>query len=307
MMNYLLVLKAVFIALFMYLVIVSIKKTGLERFRMKQLKLTADRLLWNGKRKGYTGKIIDKIDISIQASNIQKYLPFMDISMFIITVMVISLLILFLGYRITGSLITSLFIGIMTGFLPGVALDILAAANTKKIRRLYLGFLNTFEGFFNISGDIIYAFERSADYTTEPLKSFIKSTVMKYRRSNLEFIDCLDDLEKQIRDREFGKFIKFTKLHLVYGGDYRMAIRKLIEQARRLESSRSIMAASALTGTIVISGVIILDLVSFISAYTMNPETAIVLRSTLTGQLIAVGNLLAVGAGVYMIASLNRG
>ncbi|MDK2951557.1 MAG: hypothetical protein PWQ77_1222, partial [Kosmotogales bacterium] len=166
---------------------------------------------------------------------------------------------------------------------------------------------NTFEGFFNISGDIIYAFERSADYTTEPLKSFIKSTVMKYRRSNLEFIDCLDDLEKQIRDREFGKFIKFTKLHLVYGGDYRMAIRKLIEQARRLESSRSIMAASALTGTIVISGVIILDLVSFISAYTMNPETAIVLRSTLTGQLIAVGNLLAVGAGVYMIASLNRG
>lgn len=302
-----LVLKAVFAALFMYLVIISIKKPRLERVKMKQIKLAADRLFLNGKKRGNAEKIIDKIDVSIHASNINKYLPFLDVSLFMIIVFVVSLITLFLGYRITESLLTSFFMGIMSAFLPKVFLDILAAVNTKKIRKLYLGYLNTFEGFFNISGDIVYAFERSADYTTEPLKSFIKKAVIKYKRSNVEFTEYLEDLEKQIRDREFGKFIKFTKLHLVYGGDYRKALKKLIEQARRLESSRSIMAASALTGTLIISGVIVLDLVSFISAYTLNPESAVILRSTFTGQLIAAGNLLAVGFGIYMIALLNRG
>jgi|GEM_PF-1029397 tight adherence protein B len=306
-MSFTFILKVTFVALSLYLILTT-KKTGIKPFKGgRQLKEAIDRLFENRKKKGCLGKLLEVLDVSIQSSNIQKYIPFMDLSVFIVLTLTIFILVAFIGFTITGSIPTSFFMGLMSGLIPKVVLDIMSASNTKKIRRLYLSFLNAFDGFYNISGDIIHALDRSAYYTTEPLQTFLKKAVLKYNRSNAEFTECLDDLEKQIKDREFRKFIKFTKLHLVYGGDYRKALRKLIEQARRLESSRAMLAASSLSGTIIISGVIVLDLVTFFSAYTMNPETAHVLRTTFTGQMISLGNLLAMGIGVYIITSLNRG
>lgn len=303
------ILKTAFVSLVAYLLLSSRKKQkNTTKKRTRQLKETIDRLFKNNKSEDtYYGRLIQMIDDVIQSSNIQKYLPFMDVSVFMLLSIVLAFFILFLGYTITQSITISIFMAALSSMIPKIILDVMSASNTKKIRKLYLSFLNAFHGFYNISGDIIHAFDRSAEYTTEPLRSFIKEAVLKYNRSNIEFVECLDDLEQKIRDKEFKKFIKFTKLHLIYGGDYRKALSKLIQQARRLESSRAMLAASALSGTVIISGVILLDLLTFFSVYISNPQSAEILRSTVTGQAITIYNLFAVSIGIYMVTSLNKG
>jgi Flp pilus assembly protein TadB len=295
-------IKTAFFALAGYLLL-TLPRPGKIRVNNRQLEKAAAKLF--GKTRAQS--IREFFDSSIRASNIKRYIPILNVPLFILFSLAVGLAGAGFSYQLTHSLTPSLAVGGMAGYLPKAMLDFMAVLNGKKIRRQYLSFLNAYYGFYNLSGDVAGAFRQAAAYTGEPLRSFIRRMVYRYDRSSLEFTACLDELGKEARDREFLKFIKFTKLHLIYGGDYRKALEKLMEQERRMEGALAGLSSSAAVGVMAVLALAGLDLAGLLGAYLMNPDVAAYLRSSWTGQLLVLGNLAAVGFGFYVAANLYKG
>lgn len=294
-------LKISFFSIFVYLILsyIWVRPNIWDDWPIKQ----AIDNLFKGTRK----PIIYKLEKTINSSNIKKYIPWLNIYFFLLTVILFFGAAFYITLKITHTYITSLFVAMIIGFLPKGFLEFATVINEKKLRKEYLGFLNVYYGFFNLSGDVVGAFRKSANYTGEPLKSFINSMVYRYDRSNIDFIQCLDFLAENIKDREFLKFIKFTKLYLIYGGDYEKALEKLIEQARKLENARISLTSTAIVGIFVIVIFSMLDIASLLMVYLNNLDVAVFLRTSTMGQILVLFNLITVCIGYYFVASFYRG
>lgn len=285
-------IKVVFFSLFFYLLCLLIPSGKLAKRSTVLHRLT----------------IFNSLNKLLFASNINKYIPFMNISWFISLVIFIFFFCLYLSFNITNNLFVSILVGIMAGYLPKIFLDILIIINAKQIKKNYLSFLNIFYGFYGLNDDIIGAFRRTIDYLNEPLKSYISRVIFKYDKSfNIDFSDCLDELERSIKDKDFAKFLQFTKIHLAFGGDFKKTLEKLIEHARRMEEVRTDFASSAVIGIGVILFMSVLNLGGLIGAYIFNPDVAYFLKNTFLGYVFVLVDLIAVGVGYYIAADFYKG
>jgi tight adherence protein B len=289
--------KFLFFSLLFYLVL-SLpvpRKPGVS----VQLKRAVEKIAGRRKRTVFQG-----VSDAIRVSGVRRFVPVMDVPLFLLLSLIFFLAGCLWGFQTTRSPVVSLAAGVMAGFLPRIALEFMAVLNSRKVRSLYLGFLNVFYGFYSLDGDIVGAFRRSAAYTGEPLRTFINKMVHVYDRGGSDFGRCLDELAREVRDREFVKFIKFTKLYLVYGGDYARALEKLADQARRLESAGTALFSSATVGFLAVSAMAVLNGAGLVAAYALNPDTAFFVKNTLTGQFLALANLGAVAFGLYTAVNI---
>ena len=192
----------------------------------------------------------------------------------------------------------------VVAYLPFAILMFVSAINTRKIKKTYLTFLNTFSGFYNLEGNIINAIAQTAEYMPEPLKSILKRHIEIYKRSMKSTDEWFDELINEVGDGEFRKFFKFAKLNAKYGGNFERALVKFREQGEKLASIEATKTASASVGTMVILlmiGICLLLIFNISSEY----ETMMVLKNTVTGQMIAASNAAAIIFGLYMIKHIN--
>lgn len=190
-------------------------------------------------------------------------------------------------------------------YLPYSVLMIMVEINTRKIKKMYLNFLNTFDGFYNVEENVINALKATSDYVDEPLRSILKKNVTIFERTLQSTDDCLDRIMKEIGAKEFRKFLKFAKLHAKFGGNFNKAITKLREQGEKMASIESVKAASAFVGSGIILLMIFLNVIMILNL-SRSPELVEVLKNTATGQVIAISNGVSIIFALYMIRHINK-
>lgn len=291
-------LKAIFLALLLYLILAN---------REIKRPIALDRCLQRLLNKAGKHKILNRIELLIKASTVDKFVPFFNLYIFLSISSLIFLAISAFSYTVIKSIVFALSLGVLAGFTPMLILELLRIINIRRVRRTYHGFLCSLIGFFSLSGDVVGAYMNAADYTGEPLKSYVKDAVYKYNRSNIDFDVCLDELAQRANEREFIKLVKFTKLYLSYGGDYPAILNKLNTQSQRLESARLSLFSSAYVGIIAIAVMILIDFTAFFSLFTSNTAAIDILGTTIVGNGLVFLNMASVIISIYIIFRLFRG
>jgi hypothetical protein len=284
---------------FYYLLYERKGKNSFKPYFIRQYEDILDDIL---KQNSLLKRMTDNVDGIIARSGIKKHLSFLNASSFFIID-----LILFIGafgvFKKLG-LLAGFMYSCVVAYLPFAILMFVSAINTRKIKKTYLTFLNTFSGFYNLEGNIINAIAQTAEYMPEPLKSILKRHIEIYKRSMKSTDEWFDELINEVGDGEFRKFFKFAKLNAKYGGNFERALVKFREQGEKLASIEATKTASASVGTMVILlmiGICLLLIFNISSEY----ETMMVLKNTVTGQMIAASNAAAIIFGLYMIKHIN--
>lgn len=275
------------------------KKSQIKPYFIRQYeKITRDLLNQNS----FLKKLTDNVDSTIARSGIRRYLSFLDVSSFLI----IDLVLFVIAFAVFNKLgiLAGFMYGCVVAYIPYTILIFMATINTRKIKKTYLTFLNTFGGFYNLEGNIINSINSTADYMQEPLKSILKRHITIYKGSMKSVDECFDGIINDVGDKEFRKFFKFAKLHSKYGGNFERALEKFREQGEKLASVESSKTANASVGTMVILIMICISLMLIFNA-SSEPEIVFTIKRTITGQMIAALNAAAIIFGLYMIKNIN--
>lgn len=250
-------------------------------------------------KKGKARSLLSRLDKLAGISGIGRTAPFFNVCIFILLTIVMFTFAFLISFQMTRTLLPALAISIAAGCLPKAGLELLRILNIRRVRRNYHGFLNALAGFYSLTGDIVGAFRRASDYTAEPLKTYVKEAVYKYDKSSIGFDACLDELGQRAGERELLKLLKFTKICLLYGGDYLTVLEKLNRQSQRLENERLSLYTSAYVGIVVILAMVFIDLVVIAAVFMKDRFTAGILTSTILGNSLISLNLAAVTFGIY--------
>ncbi len=291
-------IRAVFFTLIFYLII-----TGVRQKSWVNIKKTVFRQM----QKLNALKLLHHIDALIKSSAIDKIIPFFNTYLYLLITVLLFGGSSVLSYLLINSLIPSLGVGVLSGVVPVLVLELLRIINIRRVRRNYHGFLCSLIGFFALSGDIVGSYKNAANYTGEPLKSYVRDAVFKYDRSNKNFDVCLDELAERANEREFIKLIKFTKLYLSYGGDFSNILNKLNNQSQRLENARLSLYSSSYIGIIAISIMTLINIAGIFTVFTRDEAAARVLGTTLVGNGLLLLSLAAMLFAVYTSFRLFRG
>lgn len=275
------------------------RKNTIKPYFIRQYEKILNGLL---KQNSFFKKITDNVNSIIARSGLKKYLSFLDVNSFFIIDLVLFV-IAFAVFRKFG-LIVGFMYGCVVIYLPYAVLMFLATLNTRKIRKTYLTFLNTFSGFYRLEGNIINSTYSTADYMPEPLKSIIKRHIIIYKSSMKSIDECFDGIINEVGDKEFRKFFKFASMNSKYGGNFERALTKFREQGERLAAVESTKSASSSVGTMVILLMIGISLILIFNA-SSDPEIVMTIKNTSTGQMIAASNAIGIVFGLYMIKNIN--
>ncbi len=269
-------------------------------YSKKYAKAKRDIALQSTKRKIDKG-VLNSVKTIMLRSGISNYIPVTEKGF------AAFMLLLFLGsffYFSKLGPVAALMYSAAIAYVPIAVLLFMIEINTRKIKKTYLNFLNTFDGFYNVEENIINALKASSDYVDDPLKTILKRNVAIYERSVKSTDECLDSIMQEIGAKEFRKFLKFAKLHAKYGGNFGKSISKLREQGEKSASIESVKTAGATVGSAVILIMILINAVMVVNA-SKTPELVNMLKNTSTGQLIVASNGIAVLFGLFMIKNIN--
>ncbi len=246
--------------------------------------------------------LLDGIDTVLLRSGIKNKIPITDKSYLLMSITIF--LYSFLYFKKLGIAAAFIYSCAIT-YLPFSILMIMIELNTRKIKKMYLNFLNTFDGFYNVEENVINALKATSDYVDEPLRSILKKNVTIFERTLQSIDECIDRIMKEVGAKEFRKFLKFAKLHAKFGGNFNKAITKLREQGEKMASIESVKAASAFVGSGIILLMIFLNVIMILNL-SRSPELVEVLKNTATGQVIAISNGVSIIFALYMIRHINK-
>lgn len=239
--------------------------------------------------------IILKSGITNYVSITERSYMYISLAIFIVS---------FIYFKKIGTVVALVYSMAIT-YVPFAILMFMGEINTRKIKKMYLNFLNTFDGFHNVEGNIINSLKATAEYMEEPLKSILRKNVERYERTIQSTNECLDNIMQQIGYGEFRKFLKFAKLHAKYGGDFGKAISKLREQGEKMAALESVKAAGAAVGSMVILLMVFLNMIMIFNLLK-TPDMVYILKTSITGQVIAISNAVAIGFSLFMIKHINE-
>ncbi|MDN5302753.1 MAG: hypothetical protein PWQ60_2267 [Thermoanaerobacteraceae bacterium] len=276
----------------------KLNSSRFKRFYLREYEKILKKVLGNS---GFLKRRYDGIRNVILRSGIKNYIP-LDAGSFIGFCMILFILAFFF-FRKLGILAALMYAGAAV-YVPFAVLSFMTVLNQRKIKAMYLNFLNTFSGFFNIEGNMVNSIKSTSEYVGEPLRSMLKRHVIIYERSMKSMEEFLDGIISEISDREFRKFLKFAKLHAKYGGNFGKALTKLREQGEKLSNVESMKGAGSSVGTMVILLMVVINLLLILNL-SNDPDVVYTLKNTMTGQVIAVSNAAAIIFGLYMIKNIN--
>ena len=277
----------------------KINGSRFKRFYFREYDKILKKVLGN---RGFLKRRYDGIRNVILRSGIKNYIP-LDAGSFIGFCMGLFVM-AFLFFRKLGILAALMYAGAAV-YVPFAVLSFMTVLNQRKIKGMYLNFLNTFSGFFDtIEGNIVNSIKSTSEYVGEPLSSILKRHSVIYERSMKSMEEFLDGIMAEISDREFRKFFKFARLHAKYGGNFSKALSKLREQGEKLSNVESIKGAGSSVGTMVILLMVVINLLLILNL-SNDPDVVYTIKNTMTGQVIAVSNAAAIIFGLYMIKNIN--
>ncbi|WP_422445300.1 type II secretion system F family protein [Thermoanaerobacterium sp. DL9XJH110] len=286
-----------FIAIY-FLLDIKLNGSRVKRFYFREYEKVLKKVLGNN---GFLKRRYEDIQKAILRSGIKNYIP-LDAGAFICLCMGLFILAFFFFMKL--GILAALMYAAATIYVPFAVLSFMTVLNQRKIKGMYLNFLNTFSGFFNIEGNMVNSIKSAAEYVGEPLRSILRRHVTVYERSMKSMEEFLDGIMSEISDREFRKFFKFAGLHAKYGGNFQKALAKLREQGEKLAGAESQKGAGAAVSTMIILVMIVINLMMIVNI-SGDTEAVYILKNTLTGQMILVSNAAAIIFALFMIKNIN--
>ena len=128
--------------------------------------------------------LLERIELLyIEKSNIRHYLPFMNVYILLLTIILIFISVYRPVYSLLRFVPSSSVISGIISISPLFALELLSRYNAETIRRKLSEYISVLSRWCAVKEDIIYAFEKSLiSNIGEPLQTFIRDMVIQVNR-----------------------------------------------------------------------------------------------------------------------------
>ena len=188
---------------------------------------------------------IDKINLSVEKSNIPKNLPFfngMTLILICFVVGVSTLWIVSSKMPVLGAVLVAAF----AFYSPIILVDTWGIFVTLGLRKEYKTFLSNFQSQYRSVGDVFEAFRGMLPYLNDPLATYIEHACDEYEgKVGMDIV--FERLKWKIGYDNFAQFLDLLLLVALEGGDVLLLIENKIDQETSLEKSR-LQRISATTG-----------------------------------------------------------
>lgn len=157
---------------------------------------------------------------------------------------IITLLSFFVGLYsfmdITNDYLTSLLVGIGCGFVPYIAVEVIASIKGKQIKNQILTLIPVLMNNTKLtSGDIFQAIKKTIAKTKEPIKIYLEEFVAEYE-AGLKIEKCFENIKNKVMDYRFTRLMDALEIHLFKGGNTIVTLNSMQKEflAREIEEDR---------------------------------------------------------------------
>jgi Flp pilus assembly protein TadB len=157
---------------------------------------------------------------------------------------IITLLSFFVGLYsfidITNDYLTSLLVGIGCGFVPYIAVEVIASIKGKQIKNQILTLIPVLMNNIKLtSGDIFQAIKKTIAKTKEPIKIYLEEFVAEYE-AGLKIEKCFENIKNKVMDYRFTRLMDALEIHLFKGGNTIVTLNSMQKEflAREIEEDR---------------------------------------------------------------------
>jgi len=232
----------------------------------------------------------------IEKSNIRHYMPFMNIYILIIIIVLLFLAVFKPVNQLLSFLPSSVVISGMISIVPLFALDLLSRYNSEAVRKRLSEYISVLNRWCSVKEDIMFAFEKSLDSNVgEPLQTFIRDMVIQVNRG-MDSSEALEMLQMKVDNPQFRDFIVNIKLSLQHRGDIIKLLTNLENQFYKIDEEYNRRKISTYKDRLLIYFIMLAVLLVAYLFMNFTPQIGDFYLRTLEGKL-----LLTVFSGMYAL------
>lgn len=242
----------------------------------------------------------------IDKSNIRHYLPFMNIHLLLLLMLLIFSVLMKPVLEALGFLPSAIVICLLFSMVPLFLLDLLARFNSESVRRKLAEFISVLNRWCSVREDIFYAFEKSVDSGIgEPLKTFIRDMVIQVSRG-IEPSEALEMLQMKVDNIQFRDFIINVKQNIKHRGDIVKLLTNLEAQFYKIEEEYNRRRISTYKDRILIFCVMFAVLFLAYFFIRSNPDIERFYLLTIKGKLLLTLFSILFAGGSYLSFGITR-
>lgn len=251
--------------------------------------------------------LLERIELLyIEKSNIRHYLPFMNVYVLILTVVLIFVAVYGYVYRLLDFAPSAAVISGVLSLAPVFALELLARYNSETIRKRLSEYISVLSRWCSVKEDIIYAFEKSLGSNIgEPLSTFIRDMVIQVNRG-MDPCEAMDMLRMKVDDPQFGDFAVNIKLSIRHRGDVKKLLSNLENQFYKIDEEYNRRKISTYRDRMLIYFIMFAVPAVAYFFISLSPRVAGFYLDTLGGKLLLTVFSCLYAFGFYLTAGITR-
>lgn len=296
--------------LFSYLRKSNIIENKIRGFYEKTEADVEERLRLEEIRKAESGNTDDenlllKLDRMINYSNIRKFIPFLNSTTYIFTMVIFASIALIIGTEISGFAV-GVFCGGLVFVIYIVILLILADINYRRVEQNVMTFINLVENYSKTNNDLISIMGKVHYYLEEPLRTQVEECYYLGQRTG-DVDLALDTLQRNVQHGKFKEIIR----NLIICSHYEANYEDVVEDSRDMlltylagKRERAEMARNARIELSVLLGacfVVFMMIQSF-----LGENILALLQSNIVGMVILIYVALIVLLVLFNIIFIGR-
>ncbi|NMA34290.1 MAG: hypothetical protein GX940_07045 [Clostridiaceae bacterium] len=251
--------------------------------------------------------LLERIELHyIEKSNIRHYIPFMNIYILVLLVLLIFVSVYRYAYGILRFVPSAAVISGILAMTPLFLLELLARYNAETVRKKLSEYISVLSRWCSVKENIMYAFEKSLDSNIgEPLQSFIRDMVIQVNRG-MDPCEALDMLQMKVDDAQFSDFILNIKLSIRHRGDIKKLLANLENQFYKIDEEYNRRRISTYRDRVVIYAIMFAVLPISYFFISMSPKVGSFYLETLNGKLLLTVFTVMYAFGFYLAAGITR-
>lgn len=252
-----------------------------------------------------THSIIQKIEQLVVKSNINMYLPWLNVRIILFISVILGVLAFVSSYRFLNNAFTSIVFFIAFGLIPIYILELLTNYYNSKIEKSFLYFLNILSNFAQLKDDVFFAFEKSIGYVDEPLNGYCKTFVEEVKRG-LPVEEALNNFKDKLGNNRFKLFLNNTQLCVKHGGSFLKLAATNLESVKQLQIEKARRKNETALGRGLIYVMMGINIVLAVYMFNVYPDTLERIKSDFYGQLVVLVNTVNLFIAFYLSLKLEK-
>lgn len=296
--------------LFSYLRKSNLIENKIRGFYEKTEADVEERLRLEEIRKAESGNTDDenlllKLDRMINYSNIRKFIPFLNSTTYIFTMVIFASIALIIGTKVSGFAV-GIFCGGLVFIIYIVILLILADINYKRVEENVMTFINLVENYSKTNNDLISIMGKVHYYLEEPLKTQVEECYYLGQRTG-DVDLALDTLQRSVQHGKFKEIIRNLIICSHYEANYEDVVEDSRDMLLTYLAGKRERAEMARNARIELSILLAACIVVFFMIQSFLGESILaLLQSNIIGMIILIYLALIVLLVLFNIIFIGR-